>query len=81
MVPIVATVATVEPEVAANMAQVPMLACMSPPGSQESHWIIDAYILSEMPERSKSSPIRMKSGIAIRTKLVLWAQNTSPKAI
>jgi len=37
-VPMVAAVATDEPEVAANMAHAPMLACISPPGSQESHW-------------------------------------------
>ena len=30
-------VATLDPEVAAKMAQVPTLACMRPPGSQESH--------------------------------------------
>ena len=36
-VPIVAAVATLEPEVAANMAQAPMLACIRPPGSQDSH--------------------------------------------
>ena len=35
---IVAAVATLEPEVAANMAEVPMFACINPPGSQDSHW-------------------------------------------
>ena len=31
-----------EPDVAANIAQVPILACISPPGNQEIHWAIAA---------------------------------------
>ena len=38
--PIVAAVATLEPEVAAKLIEAPILACMSPPGSQESHWLM-----------------------------------------
>ena len=40
--PTVAAVATLEPEVAANIAQVPMLACISPPGSHDSQVAIAA---------------------------------------
>jgi hypothetical protein len=38
----VAAVATLEPEVAANIAQVPILACIRPPGSQDSQVAIAA---------------------------------------
>ena len=36
-VPIVAAVATLDPEVAANKAQAAMLECIRPPGSHETH--------------------------------------------
>ena len=37
MVPMVAAVATLEPEVAAKAILVPIFACISPPGSHDSH--------------------------------------------
>ena len=59
MVPMVAAVATEEPDTAENMVQVPMLECMSPPGSHDSQWVMAPYIRSAIPERSRNSPSRM----------------------
>ncbi len=47
----VAAVATEEPEVAANSAEVPILACKRPPGSQESHLFKALYVFSAIPAR------------------------------
>ncbi len=80
IVPIVAAVATLEPDVAANMAHEPMLECISPPGSQESHCASAAYIRAAMPERSSSSPSRMNIGIAMSRKSVPYCQKESPMA-
>ncbi len=78
--PIVAAVATLEPETAANSVQVPMFECMSPPGSQESQWVIAAYMRSAMPERSRISPRSTNKGIANRMKSVETDQAVSPIA-
>ena len=59
MVPMVAAVATLEPEVAANSVQAATLACISPPGSQTSHLRSASYMSPAMPERKKISPSRM----------------------
>ena len=76
----VAAVATDEPEVAANRAQEPMLECMSPPDSQDSHCTMAAYMRSAMPERSRISPISTNSGMAISRNSMLFSQATSPSA-
>jgi hypothetical protein len=65
MVPTVAAVATDDPEVAENIAQVAMLVCKSPPGRRPSHTASASYILSATPPRSKSSPSSMNSGMAV----------------
>ena len=78
--PTVAAVATLEPEVAANMAQEPIFECISPPGSQDSHCASAAYIRAAMPERSSSSPSRMNIGIAMSRNSVPFCQNASPIA-
>src|SRR3546814_10619143 len=66
----VAAVATLDPETAANIVQVPMLECIRPPGSQDSHWLMAPYMRSAMPDRSSSSPSSTNSGIANRMKSV-----------
>ncbi len=45
----VAAVATLDPEVAANMADVPIFACIRPPGNQESHLSNALYVRSAIP--------------------------------
>src|SRR5829696_6384123 len=79
-VPMVAAVATLEPDVAAKTMQAPMLACISPPGSQESHWLIDAYSRSAIPDRSRISPSRINSGTLTKRKLLEADQTISPMA-
>ena len=76
----VAAVATLEPEVAANMAQAAMLECIRPPGSHDTQCVSAAYIRSAMPERSSTSPSRMNSGMATRMKSVEADQAISPIA-
>src|SRR3546814_14194884 len=76
----VAAVATLEPDVAANAALAPMLACISPPGNQPSHFSMEPYMRSAMPARSMISPSRMNIGIATRMKSVLVDQKISPVA-
>lgn len=79
-VPTVAAVATLEPEVAANNALAPMLACMRPPGNHDSHRLMAPYIFSAMPERSRISPSRMNSGMATMRNSLLVDHDTSPMA-
>ena len=74
----VAAVATLEPEVAANIADAPMLECIRPPGSQDSHWIIAAYMRCAIPARIMISPSMMNSGTATRMKEVETVQACSP---
>src|SRR5215210_906956 len=76
----VAAVATLEPEVAANIAQAAMFECMSPPGSQGIHSTSALYMRSAIPERSRISPRSTKNGIATRRKLFDVPQAISPMA-
>ena len=76
----VAAVATLEPEVAANMAQAAILECIRPPGSHGIHNTSALYIRSAMPERNKISPSSTKNGIATSRKLFEVAQLISPMA-
>ena len=78
--PTVAAVATLEPEVAANIAQAAMLECISPPGSQETQCTSAPYMRSANPERSKISPSRMNIGTETSRKSVEADQLTSPMA-
>ena len=79
-VPTVAAVATEEPEDAAKMAQEPMFACMSPPGSHDSHCTTALYMRRAMPARSMISPSRMNIGTATRMNSLLLSQVNSPMA-
>ena len=76
----VAAVATLEPEVAANIAQAAMLECISPPGSHGTHSTSALYMRSAMPERSRISPSSTKNGIATSRKLFDVAHAISPMA-
>ncbi len=76
----VAAVATLEPDTAANSVQVAMLECISPPGSHEIHCVMALYMRSAMPERSRISPSNTNSGIANRMKLVETDHAVSPIA-
>ena len=76
----VAAVATLEPEVAANMAQAAIFECISPPGSHGTHSTSALYMRSAIPERSRISPSSTKNGIATSRKLLDVAQATSPIA-
>ena len=75
---IVAEVATLEPEQAANIAQEAMLVWINPPGKNDIHRETALYILSPIPLRSISSPIKRKSGTAIRMKFVLVSHALLP---
>src|SRR4030095_5116156 len=64
-VPIVAAVATEDPDVAAKSAQAPMLVCSRPPGIPPRHADSAVDIRSAMPERSRSSPSSTNSGTQV----------------
>ena len=70
-VPTVAAVATDEPDVAAKIAQAPILECIRPPGIQDSHLIMASYMRSATPARSRISPSRMNIGIETSRKSLL----------
>ena len=77
-VPMVAAVATDEPEVAANSAQHAILVCSSPPGRRDSQAAIAPYMRSAMPLRSSSSPSRMNSGAAVSRLSLRTPHNIAP---
>lgn len=79
-VPMVAAVATLDPDVAANIALAATLVCIRPPGIQLTHLSRARNMSAAMPVRNMISPIRMKSGTATSTKSVLEDQAISPKA-
>src|SRR5690606_13413815 len=81
IVPMVAAVATLDPDVAANIAQDAMLLCIRPPGSQLSHLPSALYMSWDMPDMRSSSPMRMNMGTAIRMKSELADQATCPSAL
>ena len=72
--PTVAAVATLDPELAAKIVQDPILACINPPGSHESHWITAAYMRRAIPARSIISPSNMNIGTATRMNSLLLSQ-------
>src|SRR5262245_26892886 len=76
--PIVAAVATLDPDTAEKTAQAAMLLCRSPPGMGLSQWASTRYMRSDSPLRKSSSPMRRKRGMATSTKLVLVFQATRP---
>ena len=69
-----------DPDVAANSVEAPMLACIRPPGSQDSHRLMAPYIRSAKPARSRISPSMMNSGMATSRNSVLVPQAISPMA-
>ena len=79
-VPIVAALASEDPEVAANTALEAMLVWMSCPGTRANHGASAVNNRSEMPERCINSPIMMNIGAAIRTKSLEWLHASSPAA-
>lgn len=78
--PTVAAVATLEPEVAENSVEAPMLACIRPPGSHDSHRLMAPYMRSAKPARSSTSPSMMNSGMATSRNSLLVLQEISPIA-
>src|ERR1700744_1960686 len=67
--PIATTVATLEPEIAANIAQAATPARPSPPGKCPTRDVVNAIIRRATPPRVKNVPARMKNGIAMMPKL------------
>ena len=76
--PTVAEQAMEAPVVAANSAQVPILVCRSRPGSRCSQMARASYMVSAIPERSKSSPMRMNNGMAVSVCEFCMPQMTLP---
>src|SRR5690625_274415 len=68
-VPIVAAVATDEPEMAANRPHETILECSSPPGSGDSQYDSVRYMRSVTPARTKISPNNTNKGMQVRMKL------------
>ena len=79
-VPMVAAVATDEPEVAAKMALAAMLVWIRRPGIRANHGASAVNSRSLMPERCINSPIMMNMGAAIRMKSFDVFQASSPSA-
>ena len=57
--PMVAAVATLDPDTEPNSAHEPMFECIRPPGSHDSHCTSAAYMRSAIPLRSRISPNMM----------------------
>ena len=67
--PIATTVATLDPEMAANMAQAATPARPSPPGRCPTTEVVNAIMRLATPPRVRNVPARMKNGIAMMPKL------------
>ena len=67
--PIATTVATLEPEIAANIAQAATPASPSPPGKWPTSEVVKAIMRRATPPRVRKVPARMKNGIAMIPKL------------
>ncbi len=74
----VAAVAALEPETAANRAQEAMLECKRPPGMGDNQFDRIRYMRSAIPLRTRISPIIIKSGTATRIKLLFVFQAICP---
>jgi hypothetical protein len=79
-VPIVAAVATDDPEVAAKSALEATLVCIKPPGNQFTQRSRARNMSDAIPVRSRISPIRMNNGTATSTNSVLADHVISPNA-
>ncbi len=79
-VPMVAAVATDEPEVAAKIADAAMFVWISRPGTRANHGVSAVNSRSLIPERCINSPIMMNMGAAMRMKSFDEFQAISPSA-
>src|SRR5215510_5446147 len=69
IMPMVAAVATLEPEIAAKIAHEKMDATASPPGRNDTQRATAVYRPLPMPECSRTPLMKMKSGTAMNEKL------------
>ena len=76
--PIATTVATLEPEIAANIAQAATPARPSPPGRWPTSEVVKAIMRRATPPRVRKVPARMKNGIAMMPKLSRPENNFRP---
>ena len=76
--PIVAAVATLDPDTAENTPHDTMLVWSSPPGMRWRKRFSARYSFSDSPARSMISPISRKSGIATSRKFELGFQSIWP---
>src|ERR1700726_1795445 len=76
--PIATTVATLDPEIAANIAQAATPARPSPPGRWPTIEVVNAIMPRAPPQRVRKVPARMKNGIAMIPKLSRPENNFSP---
>ena len=79
-VPIVAAVATDEPETEAKRPQAPIFVCSNPPGNTLNQSASPSYMRLVMPLRSSNSPNSTNKGIAVSRKSFITAQRFVPKA-
>ena len=79
-VPMVAAVATEEPDVAAKIALAAMFVWISRPGMRANQGVSAENSRSLRPERCISSPIMMNIGAAIRMKSFEEFHASSPSA-
>src|SRR5438477_5555036 len=78
IMPMVAAVATLEPEIAAKIAHEKMLATASPPGRNETHRATAEYRPLPMPEWRRMPLMKMKSGTAMKEKLEAFDHAMEP---
>lgn len=78
-VPMVAAVATEDPEIAAKIEHAPMLECSRPPGKGASQSDKVRYIRSVTPARTRISPSRMNKGMQVRMKSLSTPHIVLPK--
>ncbi len=76
--PIATTVATLDPEIAANIAQAATPASPSPPGKCPTIEVVKAIMRRATPPRVRKVPARMKNGIAMMPKLSRPENNFNP---
>ena len=75
----VAAVATLEPDTAANTAQPAVAACASPPGSGRSTLAMIENSSLVIPLRTSTTAISTLSGTAVNEKLLTPAQARSAR--
>src|SRR2546426_11304421 len=76
--PMVAAVATLEPETAAKIAQEKTLATASPPGRKPTQRATAVKSPRPMPEWRRIALMKTKSGTAMKEKLVAFDHATDP---